>query len=56
MRRLGITTVFGNPDSNEESMRADFPDDFHYVLGPQAASVVAIADGYAQARGTSSFV
>ena len=31
-RRLGITTVFGNPGSTELPFLKDFPDDFRYVL------------------------
>ena len=49
LRRLELTTIFGNPGSTEETMLKDFPDDFRYVLGLQEASVVAMADGYAQA-------
>jgi benzoylformate decarboxylase len=50
LRERGMTTVFGNPGSTELPMLADFPDDFSYVLGLQEATVVGIADGYAQAR------
>ena len=50
LRRLGLTTVFGKPGSTEETMLADFPGDFRYVLGRQGASVVAMADGYARPR------
>ena len=49
LRRLGLTTVFGNPGSTEEPFLQDFPADFTYVLGLQEASVLAMADGYAQA-------
>jgi benzoylformate decarboxylase len=49
MRKLGSTTVFGNPGSTEETFLTDFPDDFRFVLALQEASVVGIADGYAQA-------
>ena len=49
LRRLGLTTFFGNPGSTEEPFLQDFPDDFTYVLGLQEASVLAMADGYAQA-------
>ena len=37
-------------------MLSDFPDDFRYVLGLQEASVVAMADGYAQATGKPALV
>lgn len=50
LRTLGLTTVFGNPGSTEQSFLRDFPDDFTYVLGLQEASVLAMADGFAQAR------
>ncbi len=56
MRELGLTTVFGNPGSTEETFLQDFPDDFTYVLGLQEASVVAMADGYAQATGRPALV
>ena len=49
LRRLGLTTVFGNPGSTEQTFLADFPEDFSYVLGLQEASVLAMADGFAQA-------
>lgn len=50
LRALGLTTVFGNPGSTEQSFLRDFPDDFTYVLGLQEAAVLAMADGFAQAR------
>jgi len=56
MRKLGMTTIFGNPGSTEETFLKQFPDDFTYVLGLQEASVLAMADGYAQASGTVGFV
>ena len=49
LRELGITTVFGNVGSTEETFLKNFPSDFRYVLAPQEASVVAIADAFAQA-------
>ena len=48
-RELGLTTVFGNVGSTEETFLKNFPKDFRYVLAPQEASVIAIADGFAQA-------
>ena len=51
LRELGLTTVFGNPGSTEETFLKNFPDDFTYVLGLQEASVVAMADGFAQSTG-----
>ncbi|WP_236797059.1 benzoylformate decarboxylase [Amycolatopsis sp. GM8] len=48
MRDWKLTTVFGNPGSTEIAFLADWPDDFRYVLGLQEASVVAMADAFAQ--------
>jgi benzoylformate decarboxylase len=49
LRKLGLTTVFGNPGSTEEPFLKNFPKDFQYVLGLQEASAVAMADGFSQA-------
>jgi benzoylformate decarboxylase len=49
LRAHGLTTIFGNLGSTEETFLANFPSDFRYVLGLQEASVMAMADGYAQA-------
>lgn len=56
MRETGCRVIFGNPGSTELPMLRGFPDDFRYVLGLQEASVVGIADGYAQATRHASFV
>src|SRR5256884_4063048 len=56
LRDFGLTTVFGNPGSTELPMFRDFPADFRYVLGLQESVVVAMADGFAQSRGTAAFV
>jgi benzoylformate decarboxylase len=48
LRAQGLTTIFGNLGSTEETFLASFPSDFRYVLGLQEASVMAMADGYAQ--------
>ncbi|MEU7766493.1 benzoylformate decarboxylase [Nocardia sp. NPDC049190] len=48
LRSLGLTTVFGNPGSTEETFLQNFPKDFQYVLGLQEASVIAMADAFAQ--------
>jgi benzoylformate decarboxylase len=55
-RAHGMTTMFGNPGSTELPMLADFPGDFRYVLGLQEAVVVGMADGYAQASGSTTMV
>jgi benzoylformate decarboxylase len=49
LRSLKLTTVFGNPGSTEQPFLKNFPSDFQYILGLQEASVVAMADGFAQA-------
>jgi benzoylformate decarboxylase len=56
LRRLGLTTVFGNPGSTEQTFLKNFPDDFTYVLGLQEASVLAMADGFAQSTGKPALV
>jgi benzoylformate decarboxylase len=48
LRSLGLTTVFGNPGSTEQTFLQEFPDDFTYILGLQEASVIAMADTFAQ--------
>ncbi|MEU1517524.1 benzoylformate decarboxylase [Streptomyces sp. NPDC005811] len=56
LRVWGLTTVFGNPGSNELPFLDDFPPDFRYVLGLHEGAVVAMADGYAQATGRPALV
>src|SRR3954447_23234047 len=56
LRRHEIDTIFGNPGSTELPMLANYPEDFHYVLGLQEAVVVGMADGFAQASGRPGFV
>jgi len=51
LRKLGLTTFFGNPGSTEQPFLKNLPHDFEYVLGLQEASAVAMADGFAQATG-----
>ncbi|RJR33840.1 MAG: benzoylformate decarboxylase [Deltaproteobacteria bacterium] len=48
LRRLGVTTIVGNPGSTEETFLKDFPADFKYVMALQESSVVGIADGLSQ--------
>ncbi|WP_274918728.1 benzoylformate decarboxylase [Streptomyces sp. WZ-12] len=48
LRALQLTTVFGNPGSTEQPFLQEFPDDFTYVLALQEASVIAMADTFAQ--------
>ncbi|HTK36519.1 MAG TPA: benzoylformate decarboxylase [Caulobacteraceae bacterium] len=56
LRSFGIDTVFGNPGSTELPFLSDWPNDVRYVLGLQESSVIAMADGYAQATGNAAFV
>ncbi|HEY4459800.1 MAG TPA: benzoylformate decarboxylase [Pseudonocardiaceae bacterium] len=51
LERHGLTTIFGNPGSNELPFLAELPDTFRYVLGLHEGAVVGMADGYAQATG-----
>ncbi len=56
LRSFGIRKVFGNPGSTELPFLSDWPEDIDYVLGLQEASVVGMADGYAQATRNAGFV
>ncbi|MFH8935588.1 benzoylformate decarboxylase [Streptomyces griseosporeus] len=51
LARQGLTTVFGNPGSNELPFLSGLPEGFRYVLGLHEGAVVGMADGYAQATG-----
>jgi benzoylformate decarboxylase len=56
LREFGLSTVFGNPGSTELPMFREFPPDFRYVLGLHESVVVAMADGFAQARRDAALV
>jgi benzoylformate decarboxylase len=56
LRKNGLTTIFGNPGSNELQFLAGMPTDFRYVLGLHEGVVVGMADGFAQASGQAAFV
>jgi benzoylformate decarboxylase len=56
LRAFGIKKVFGNPGSTELPFLSDWPEDIDYVLGLQEASVIGMADGYAQATRNAAFV
>lgn len=56
LRDLRLTTVFSNPSHTEMKMFDEWPDDFTFVTGLQEATVVGMADGYAQATGEPSLV
>lgn len=53
LERHGLTTIFGNPGSNELPFLAGLAESgsFRYVLGLHEGAVVGMADGYAQATG-----
>jgi benzoylformate decarboxylase len=56
LRAHGITTIFGNPGSNELPLLSDLPDDFRYVLALQEGAAIGMADGFALATGRPSLV
>src|SRR5260370_1667211 len=56
LRAFKIEKVSGNPGWTELPFLSDGPDDIDYVLGLQAASVIGMADGYAQATRNAGFV
>src|SRR3954447_5059134 len=56
LRAFGIKKIFGNPGSTELPFLSDWPGDIDYVLGLQEASVIGMADGYAQATRNAGFV
>ena len=51
LRAFGMTTIFGNPGSNELPFLDELPSDFRYVLALHEGAGLAMADGYAQATG-----
>lgn len=53
-----VSYIFGNPGTTELPLMDALlsVDDIHYVLGLQEASVVGMADGYAQTSGKVGFV
>lgn len=58
LRSEGVDYIFGNPGTTELPLidaLLEIPD-VHYVLGLQEASVVAMADGYAQAARKPGFL
>lgn len=56
LRRHGLTTIFGNPGSNELPFLKNFPSDFRYILGLHEGVVLGMADGFAQATRRPAFV
>jgi benzoylformate decarboxylase len=56
LRVFGLTTIFGNIGSTEGPFLKNFPPDFRYVLALQEASVIGMADGFAQATNRPALV
>src|SRR5918995_3932199 len=58
LRTEGVTHLFGNPGSTELPLIDALAeaDDLRYVLALQEATVVGMADGYAQATGRPAFL
>lgn len=56
LREFGLTTIFGNIGSTEGPFLKNFPSDFRYVLALQEASVIGMADGFAQATSRPALV
>jgi benzoylformate decarboxylase len=56
LRSLGMTTIFGNPGSNELPFLDRLPSDFRYILALHEGAGLGIADGYSQATGRPVFV
>ena len=51
LRSLGMTTIFGNPGSNELPFLDRLPSDFRYILALHEGAGLAMADGYCQVTG-----
>ena len=56
LRAHGISTIFGNPGSNEVPLLRDFPGDFRYILALQEGAAIGMADGFAQATASPALV
>lgn len=56
LRKFNLTTIFGNIGSTEGPFLKNFPPDFRYVLALQEASVIGMADGFAQATSRPALV
>ena len=58
LRSEGVRYIFGNPGTTELALMDALTGapDISYIWGLQEASVVAMADGYAQASGRAGFV
>ncbi|HEY1732425.1 MAG TPA: thiamine pyrophosphate-binding protein, partial [Terriglobales bacterium] len=51
LRSLGMTTIFGNPGSNELPFLDRLPSDFRYVLALHEGAALGMADAYCQTIG-----
>jgi benzoylformate decarboxylase len=56
LRKLGMTTIFGNPGSTELPFLRDMPSDFNYVLALHERCAAGMALGYAMANRNAAFV
>src|SRR5258708_12373551 len=56
LRTLGLTTVFVNHGSTEETFLQNFPSDFPYVLGLKEEPGVGMGGGYGQGIGEPALV
>ncbi|WP_245953420.1 benzoylformate decarboxylase [Arthrobacter silvisoli] len=56
LRSHGVTTIFGNPGSNELPFLAGLDEDFDFVLGLHEQVVVGMAEGYARITGKPALV
>ena len=55
-RAHGMTTIFGNPGSNELPFLAGLTEEFDFILGLHEQVVVGMAEGYARATGRPALV
>ena len=51
LRAQGMTTLFGNPGSNELTFLDQLPEDFRYVLALHEGAGLAMAECYSQVTG-----
>lgn len=56
LQRHGLTTIFGNPGSNELPFLRGLPSGIDYVLGLHEGAVLGMADGFAQVTGRPTLV
>lgn len=56
LRAHGMTTIFGNPGSNELPFLAGLGPDFDFVLGLHEQAVMGMAEGYARVTGAPVLV